>query len=275
MMQKSNRKVSLIVLVLILVALILLVSFRHSNRSQHYISSRTPTILVHGYNSSYHAWDQLIRTAKARGITKTVEVAEVKKDGRVVLHGQHIQGRRNPIVAVNFDANKRRNTAADARANEVGLDHVIVTLQRKEGMRRYNIVGHSMGNWNSLCFIADHGRDRSLPRLKKQVVLAGGGTHGWAQINNPGWNNYVKRRFAKLTHNYPRVPVLNIYGNLGAGSHSDGVVPNKVSRNLKVALGNRPTSYRQVEISGRHAQHSALRTNPRVINLIIHFLWQN
>lgn len=272
-MQKS-RRITLGLIILLVIAVIVGLVVNH-NRQQpgRYVHSTTPTILVHGYNSSYHAWDKLISTEKADGITKTVEIAEVKKKGQVVLHGQHIQGRRNPIVAVNFDANKRRNTAADARANEVGLDHVIVKLQKQEGMRRYNIVGHSMGNWNSLCFIADHANDRSLPKLRKQVVLAGGGVHGWGHVNNPGWNQYVTRRFNKLSRVYPHVPVLTIYGNLENGSHSDGVVPNKVTHNLKSTLDNRPASYRQVEIKGRHAQHSALRTNPRVIKLIINFLW--
>lgn len=205
-MEKQKGRIGIIVVVLVLLALALALAIRHPHQQHHYIHSTTPTILVHGYNSSYHAWDKLIRTAKADGVTKTVQIAEVKKNGQVKLHGKKIEGRRNPIVAVNFDANKRRNTAADARANELGLDHVIQTLQKQEGMRRYNIVGHSMGNWNSFCYIADHDQDQSMPRLHKQVVLAGGGVHGWGHVNNPGVESLRQATFCQIESGLPARP---------------------------------------------------------------------
>ncbi|WP_247224419.1 alpha/beta hydrolase [Weissella cibaria] len=76
--------------------------------------------------------------------------------------------------------------------------------------------------------------------------------------------------------NYPnqQVAVLNMYGDLHNGSHSDGRVTTTSAKSLRYLLGNRPKSYREKEIVGPNAQHSKLHENNQVVNReMINFLW--
>lgn len=69
--------------------------------------------------------------------------------------------------------------------------------------------------------------------------------------------------------------MLNIYGDLKDGTHSDGRVSNSSSKSLKYLLGNSPKSYRESKYEGEPAQHSQLHENENVANELIDFLWKN
>jgi len=67
--------------------------------------------------------------------------------------------------------------------------------------------------------------------------------------------------------------VLNIYGDLQDGCHSDGRVSNSLSQSLKYLLGNSPKFYKEIKYTGKTAQHSQLHENKDVANKINQFLW--
>ncbi|TYK44179.1 alpha/beta hydrolase, partial [Staphylococcus pseudintermedius] len=69
------------------------------------------------------------------------------------------------------------------------------------------------------------------------------------------------------------IDVLNIYGDLKDGTHSDGSVSNTSSRSLKYLLGGSAKTYRESEYVGPSAQHSELHDNEKVARELIQFLW--
>lgn len=52
-----------------------------------------------------------------------------------------------------------------------------------------------------------------------------------------------------------------------------GSVSNASSRSLRYLVAARARSYREVKITGKHAQHSQLHENAQVDRLLIDFLW--
>lgn len=263
------KRKSLLKVVAGLVVILVIVFGVHSVRARsRWINSTTPTIFVHGYGSSEHAETSMVNSAKRAGITNTVDNADVSASGHVTITGPKIKGKRNPIIKVNLESNKNRNMNQGARY----INNVVVAFQKRDQIKRYNLVGHSMGNWDNFSFLNDYGTKAGMPKLNKQVVLAGGGTTGWG-ARDRDFANSVSDNMGDLKNVYPHVPVLNIMGNLDDGSHSDGRIPNKASRSVKQMLGNRPSSYRLVVFHGKHAQHSQLHENPKVFKVINNFLW--
>ena len=67
------------------------------------------------------------------------------------------------------------------------------------------------------------------------------------------------------------IEVLNIYGDLQDGSHSDGRVSNSSSQSLQYLLRGSAKSYQEMKFKGAKAQHSQLHENKDVANKIIQF----
>ncbi len=147
--------------------------------------------------------------------------------------------------------------------------NVVRKLQREDHITSYNVVGHSMGNTDIFAFLNDYGDQAGMPKLKKQVVLAGAGLT--AARRDQDLYQQIATHLKKLKNNYPHAKVLNIIGDKGGGT--DGRIPNSASRSVKQMLGDRPASYRQVMIHGKNAQHRKLHENPQVFKLINNFLW--
>lgn len=251
-----------------LLLILLVVGLAGCHRQQatsKWVNSTTPTIFVHGYGSSSRAEDSMVAAARKAAVTDTVIQAQVKADGRVTLHGPSIRGKRNPIVQVNLQNNRNTNMAEGGRY----IRNVVWKLKQVDGIRTFNVVGHSMGNTDIFAFLNDYGQDKGMPRLKKQVVLAGAGLAG-APVNSEVYQQ-IASHMSNLKDNYPHAQVLNIIGD--KGGQTDGRIPNQSSQSIKEMLGERPASYRQVVIHGANAQHSKLHENPRVFKLINQFLW--
>lgn len=82
--------------------------------------------------------------------------------------------------------------------------------------------------------------------------------------------DYEKLLGLKDVYKNKNIEVLNIYGDLKDGTHSDGRVSNSSSRSLKYLLGNSPKTYKESEYIEK-AQHSALHHNKEVSDEIINF----
>ena len=234
-------------------------------QQKKWVNSTTPTIFVHGYGSSSRAENSMVRAAKRAGVTSTVAHAQVAPNGHVTLSGPSIRGKRNPIVQVNLQDNRNTNMAEGARY----IYNVVRKLQREDHITSYNVVGHSMGNTDIFAFLNDYGDQAGMPKLKKQVVLAGAGLT--AARRDQDLYQQIATHLQKLKNNYPHAKVLNIIGDKGGGT--DGRIPNSASRSVKQMLGDLPASYRQVMIHGKNAQHRKLHENPQVFKLINNFLW--
>lgn len=240
-----------------------------------------PTLFLHGYGSSAHAEMHMITAAKRAGVTHTVLHATVAPNGRVSWRGHFKPGDYHPIVAVQFTANRDGNYPTTAG----WAKNVLTGLQRTYHITHFNWVGHSMGNMAMAFYLLKNGRNRHLPQLQRQVDIAGH-FNGILGINDePNQMNLTTtgkplkmdrdyQHLLALRQRFPRqARVLNIYGDLNNGTHSDGRVSNASSKSLRYLVQSRAKSYQERRIVGVNAQHSKLHDNAQVDQLLIKFLW--
>ena len=161
---------------------------------------------------------------------------------------------------------------------------MVEKLQARYQIKQFNVVAHSMGNMAVAYYLLDNGQNKKLPRLNKQVSLAGhyNGILNYdapkdASLRKDGapkvqTNSY--QALLPLKKRYPKqVAVLNIYGDLNDGSHSDGRVANASSKSLAYLVADRAASYQELVIKGKGGQHSRLHENRRVAQRIVNFLF--
>lgn len=281
-MKKRN-----VVLSIVLV-LILLISFfgfsRHTQavKKEQYVQSSTPTLFFHGYGSSYEAETQMTDAAKSAGVTKKVIRVNVSPNGYVKLIGAIPKKARNPIVEVNFDNNKMTNYVTAGK----WVKDVIKELQEDYHFKQVNFVGHSMGNMAINYYIMNYAGKKGQPKVNRVVDIAGhfDGILGMddkanrlklAKNGKPDKMNKSYEKLMKLRKVYPtNTQVLNIFGDVGDGSHSDTRVSNASSQSLKYLVSGRAKSYKEKKIKGKMAQHSKLHENKQVDKLLINFLWK-
>ncbi len=250
----------------------------HSS-SNKYIKSSTPTIFFHGWGSSAHAEQHMVNAAKRAGVTNTVIHANVNQKGQVTLVGKIPHHANNPIVMVNYADNKNSDYHQDGKY----AFNVIEKLQNTYHFKQINLVGHSMGNMSTSFYLLDHAHDQKLPRLNKQVAIAGhfDGIKGRDLPGNLAVNSHTGqpnkmspayRQLLGLRSIYPKsAKVLNMYGDIGDGS--DGQVTNESSKTMRYLVSGRATSYQEKKFSGKQAQHSKLHSNRQVDQALINFLW--
>ena len=244
-----------------------------------FIQSSRPTIFFHGWGSSSRAERHMANAAKDAGVTKTIIDAKVDKDGRVTLDGSIPKGAINPIVLVNFDNNR----GASTRDQGDYAYAVVKALQDTYGITEMNMVGHSYGNMAIVYYMLQHGSDTNLPKLVKQVDIAGhfNGIIGIDEpenitLNDEGKPSSLTESYQELLavgDHYPQgqVEVLNIYGNTGNGS--DERVTNLSSQSLDYLIKGHVKSYQEKEITGPNGQHSKLHETALVDKPLIDFLW--
>lgn len=270
----------LLALIIIVVAGAVGMSVKRANAAKQYIHSTTPTFFVHGWGSSYHAEQHMANAAKNAGVTDTIIWANVSKNNRVTFHGNIPKGARNPIIEVNIADNKQMSYTRNGRY----VYYVINAATNKWHFKRMNLVGHSMGNLDIAYYLLDYGQRPNLPKLNKHVAMAGhfdGGIgFGWPKgttLDADGKPSKYESHFKeleKLRTTYPKgAKVLNIYGDVQDGTHSDTEVPVDSAKTMKYLVSPRAGSYQEKEITGKKAQHSALHRNPQVDKILINFLW--
>ncbi|MEB6214517.1 UNVERIFIED_CONTAM: alpha/beta hydrolase [Mammaliicoccus sciuri] len=247
-----------------------------------YINSQIPTLFLHGYAGSANSEKYMVQQAKKKGVTKEVITAYVSEDGEVELKGKLKKDATNPIVQIELENNKQ----GDLDLNAEWFKNVLAKLQSEYGIKKFNFVGHSMGNLSFAKYMLKYGDDETLPQLNKEVNIAG--TFNGVLNMNEQVNEISVDRSGKPSRMNPPYPdlqqlkdiykgqeieVLNKYGDLQDGTNSDGHVSNSSSKSLKYLLGNSPKSYKESKHEGKTAQHSELHENKQVANEIVEFLW--
>src|SRR5699024_12647075 len=94
--------------------------------------------------------------------------ADVSDKGEVELIGSMKKNAKNPIVEVNYQDNKNANYNEDA----IWMKNVVVALQKKYGIKKFNVVGHSMGNISIMFNLLIYVGDKRLPQIQMQVDIA-------------------------------------------------------------------------------------------------------
>ncbi|PEG76656.1 alpha/beta hydrolase, partial [Lactobacillus sp. UMNPBX19] len=95
--------------------------------------------------------------------------ADVDANGKVKLIGTIPNNVVNPIVEVNY----RNNVQLDFKENGRYARNVAQTLQNEYGIKKVNMVGHSLGNTSIMYYLLQEAQNPNLPRLNKQVSIGG------------------------------------------------------------------------------------------------------
>ncbi|EKU48135.1 alpha/beta hydrolase [Staphylococcus massiliensis] len=281
------KKRIIIILLIITVAIsIPLLEKPHTNnqpQSAPFVKSHTPTFFLHGWGGSANSERFMVDHAKSRGVTFNVVTAIVSSEGNVRIEGKFDPKATNPIVKIELEDNEQGYLDKNAK----WFKSVLETFQHDYQIKDFNFVGHSMGNLTFAQYMMMYGHESTLPQLKKQVNIAGtyNGVLGMNETENeisvdeagkPSRMNPPYQELLVLRDIYEGkgIHVLNIYGDLKDGSHSDGRVSNSSSKSLKYLLGNSPKIYKEARYEGKKAQHSQLHENQDVADELIEFLWE-
>ncbi|QOJ84733.1 alpha/beta hydrolase [Lentilactobacillus parabuchneri] len=261
-----------------------------------YVTSNTPTIFLHGWSSSLRSEKDMVSAAEVSGAASRRMIIHVRPNGKLKVTGAIKKWMVNPIILVRMDNN---------RAGEVQYAHwltkVCKMLKQKYHVNELNFVGHSMGAYAVIYYNLMNGNNKDVPRANKLCVIAGpyDGIMDNHKSNQPTsgplmqlWDDAPNqnrilatgkpkiihpeyRLLYRLRKNFPhQARVLNIYGNLGDGSNSDGVVTTASALSLGYILRDHVSFYQTFEAFGDKAQHSALHNNNLAVNKILtEFLW--
>ncbi|WP_067103148.1 alpha/beta hydrolase [Streptococcus sp. DD13] len=278
------KRKSILLVILATFLLLLGAGFYLKNRpvalnTERFVQSTRPTLFFHGFGSSSNAERHMANAAKEAGVTHTIIEANVAEDGKVSLNGEIPKGAINPIVLVNYE----NNSDPDTQKVATYAYQVVKALQERYQITEMNMVGHSYGNMSIMYYLLYHGQDTSLPKLIKQVDIAGH-FNGILGMNEPenvtlaadGKPSAMDDRYQRLLgvrETYPanQIDVLNIYGDTGDGT--DQSVRNISSQSLRYLVANRAKSYREVKIDGKDGQHSQLHETSKVDQVMIPFIW--
>lgn len=286
MKSKLTKLGSILIAVIILVCITML-SGCQSNQQRHSKvkqndHNHVATLFMHGYGGSDNSEKFMVNQAVKKGVTKDVITARVSNNGDVNFVGFLDKHAKNPIIKIVFENNQNGNFNENAQ----WIKNVLTQLKSKYGISKFNFVAHSMGNMSFAYYMHNYGNDNQLPQLQKEVNIAG--TYNGVlnlnekvneiSVDKSGKPSKMNEDFKKLlslkeVYKNKNIDVLNIYGDLQDGSHSDGRVSNSSSKSLKYILGDSPRSYKEIKFNGEGAQHSQLHENKNVANTIIQFLW--
>ena len=258
-------------------------SSQSKQNSSSYNHSHTATLFLHGYGGSANSEKYMVQQAVNHGVTNQVITAIVDKNGDITFKGKLAKNAINPIVKIELEDNKNGNV----KQNASHIKNVLTKLKNDFHIKQYNFVAHSMGNLFFAYFMKLYGQDTQLPQLNKEVNIAGT-FNGVLNLNEKVNEISVDKngKPSKMTENYQQllglknnykdkqIDVLNIYGDIQDGTHSDGRVSNSSSKSLKYLLADSPKSYKESQYTGASAQHSQLHENNKVANEIIQFLWK-
>lgn len=244
-----------------------------------------PTLFFHGGLSNYKGEENMVKAAQKAGVTNSVIRADVDANGKVKLIGAISKNAVNPIVEVNYRNNVQLNFKEHGRYAR----NIVQTLQNEYGIKKINMVGHSLGNISIMYYLLQTAHDSEMPKLNKQISI-GGHFDGldFKQLpiairqpanlhvnreGKPNKTNSTCREMMKLRTLYPnkQTDILNIIGNIGG--NSDGIVKNASSLSLEYLVAPMAKTYQVVKIFGKNAEHGQLTYNKQVERSIINFLW--
>lgn len=284
-MKKRTAIYTTIVMIIILFVIITISIFKFNDNRKisHNDRSHIPTFYLHGYAGTGNSMKLLVNAAYQLDNEKDVVRARVSRNGMVTFEGNLNFNAKNPIIDIILED----NTNKDLNKNAQWIRNVIIATMTQYHFNKFNFVAHSMGNQSFSYYMLNYGDDLHLPKLNKQVSLAGNfngevdinGLDLNITLNNQGKPNLMLKDYKDILpmkHEYPKdAHVLNIYGDIGDGTHSDGRVTNVSSKSLEYLLGDHIASYETFKVTGPQAEHSELHDNQIVIDKINTFLWGN
>lgn len=254
-----------------------------NSNTEQTAETQPTTLYLHGHMAGPRAMRFLMQYAHDDVGAYHALTAVVSASGHVTFEGHWNPNAQKPMVQVIFTDNRNLNF----HKSREWLHNVLAELQDRYGVRRFNIVAHSLGNTATLFYMLKYGKDKDLPQMDKWVSIAGNfdgvpGMHHMMQGNRilrdgrPKQQAPLYRRAILMRKEFPvdQVQMLNIYGDLDNGTHSDGVIWNASSRSLGYLLGRQAKSYQTLRIDGWWAEHHRIKNDPKVAQAVDNFLWR-
>ena len=242
----------------------------------------TPTLFIHGVGGTKKSTDGLITAAETKVNAKKVMTITVAADGTLDVQGSFSKQVKKPLIQINFT-----NNEASTTTQTQWLTKALQLLQNKYGVTKYNVVAHSAGNVAFFQTVTQ--KSVKLPTLKKYVILAGpfNGVVGMNDAANQNQllkhyqpqtyyaaNNYYPgyQQLLDVSQRFPKhVKILNIYGDLNDGTHSDGLVTIQSELSINYLLYKHNDQIKNVKMVG--LSHTELHKSAKVNQKWIKFIW--
>lgn len=254
-------------------------------RQQPQATPQIPTIFVHGLRGGSKTMQAMLTAAVDFGYNHALTIHGTHA-GKLKISGHWDNTVAHPLIQVTFGNNQAR-LSFQVR----WLHEIMIYLRGQHGVLAYNAVGHSAGSVALVAYAEAYSASNWLPKLKKLVTIAGpfNGVIGMNESHNTNFLTATGRpkivypksfwlpSYADLyrqRHHFPTdAAVLNIYGDVNDGTHSDRYISTASARSLRYLLGTIPASFREVGFHGATAEHSRLHDNPQVQQLVFAFLF--
>lgn len=249
------------------------------------MTPQVPTIFVHGLRGSSKTMKEMLAAAVRFGYHQPLTI-HITHAGKLKVSGHWDNTGAHPLIQITFGNNQAR-LAFQVR----WLHEVMIYLRGQHGVQAYNAVGHSAGSVALVAYAEAYGQDPWLPQLQRLVTIAGpfNGVIGMNESHNTNFlaasgrpkiiypKNFWFPSYAQLYQDRQHFPatacVLNIYGDINDGTHSDRYISTASARSLRYLLGSIPATFREVGFRGAAAEHSRLHDNPHVQRLVFDFLF--
>ncbi len=238
------------------------------------------TVYLHGYLGNRRSMLPLMQAAQRQAGATPALVATVSPQGRVRFRGRLTATTPRPLVQVLFQA----HATVAPRQLSAWLHAVLAALATRYGVRRVNLVAHSLGNTAVEWYLLRWGHTPKLPVVAKWVSIAGN-YDGIPRMHMQPRHNRIQpdgrpalmapnfRQALLVRRRMPAVAILNLYGDLNDGSHSDGRILNASSRALGFLVAGRAARYQEQRVTTGDVTHRGLRFNPQVAAATDQFLW--
>lgn len=281
--RNTNIYLTIVLIAFILFVIILIAAFKTYSqyKENNYKYVNIPTFYLHGYGGTENSIKYMINSAVQKDITEEVIKAKVSKEGMVTFDGELSPDAKNPVIEIILEDNRNK----DLNKNAQWIQQVIIATMSQHHFDQFNFVAHSMGNQSFSYYMLNYGDNQNLPKLNKQVSLAGNfngevdidGLDLDVKLDENGKPSKMLKAYKDLLpmkKSYPETTrVLNIYGDIEDGTHSDNRVTNVSSKSLRYLVGDKVSSYEEFKVTGKKADHSELHDNTYVTNKMNQFLW--
>ena len=281
--RRTNIYLTIVLITFILFVIIMIAAFKTYSqyKENNYKYANIPTFYLHGYGGTENSIKYMINSAVQKEITEEVIKAKVSKEGMVTFEGALSPDAKNPVIEIILEV----NTNKDLNKNAQWIQQVIIATMSQYHFDQFNFVAHSMGNQSFSYYMLNYGDNQNLPKLNKQVSLAGNfngevdidGLDLDVKLDEDGKPNKMLKAYKDLLpmkKSYPKTTkVLNIYGDIEDGTHSDNRVTNVSSKALRYLVDDKVSNYEEFKVTGQKADHSELHDNTYVTDKMNQFLW--
>lgn len=243
----------------------------------------TPTLFLHGtYGTKYSLGRMIKRFEKAGYAERSLEII-VERNHHLIVQGniEKLQTAERPLIHIIF----KELQPSEWQQGE-WLHQVMKLLKQKLIIDEVYFVGHSMGGVAALRYLVDYGYDPTLPQITKLVAM--GSPFNGEEVSSSAQSVYelseAGPKERQATYRYleaaqERLPenlsFLNIYGDLGNGSRSDGTVSVDSVKAIRHLLEPTIETYHEVAIHGWQGRHMLLHENSDVDEVTAEFLWSS